>query len=76
MNPLKQEWQQEVKEEIHTAAQDIVKQLHETERQLTEEVNKAVEIKVGNLNEQVKSVESALDQLAQNVCMTPDFVLC
>ena len=59
---------EEVKEEIHTVAQDIVKQLHETERQLTEEVNKAVEIKVGNLNEQVKSAESALDQLTE--CLT------
>ena len=59
---------EEVKEEIHTVAQDIVKQLHETERQLTEEVNKAVEIKVGILNEQVKSAESALDQLTE--CLT------
>ena len=56
---------EKVKEEIHTAAQDIIKQLHETERQLTEEVNKAVEIKVGILNEQVKSAESALDQLSE-----------
>ena len=56
---------EKVKEEIHTAAQDIVKQLHETERQLTEEVNKAVEIKVGILNGQIKSAESALDQLTE-----------
>ena len=56
---------EEVKGEIRMSIQDVIKQLHEMEKQLNEKVEKAVEVKVGILNEQVQSVELALGKLIE-----------
>ena len=54
-----------VKREIHTAIQNFVKQFYETERHLMKDIDMAVKVKVGVLDEQVKNAKLVLSRLTE-----------